>query len=122
MSNRRRPLLEVEPDRVDGRGRGLLVLGGDEGDRLPLVAHVVLGEQRLVGRDPERGQVAVLEQRHVRPGDHRVTPDIASAFETSSPLISALWTGERSAFAQSIPGTRTSSTYSVRPVTCSMPS
>ena len=50
------------------------------------------------------------------------TPGIASAFEVSSPLISALWTGERSAFAHSIPDTRTSSTKIVRPVTCSIPS
>ena len=53
------------------RLRGLLVLGRDERDRLALVAHVVLGEQRLVGRDPERRQVPVLEQRHVLPRDRR---------------------------------------------------
>ena len=50
------------------------------------------------------------------------TPGIASAFETSRLVIPALCTGERSAFAQSIPGTRTSSTKVVRPVTCSIPS
>ena len=50
------------------------------------------------------------------------TPGIASAFDASKDVIAALWNGERSAFAQSIPGTRTSSTYVVRPVTCSIPS
>ena len=40
----------------------------------------------------------------------------------SSRLMSARWTGERSAFTQSVPGTRTSSTNVVRPVTCSTPS
>ena len=50
------------------------------------------------------------------------TPGIASAFEASNAVIVALCSGERSAFAQSIPGTRTSSTYVVRPVTCSIPS
>ena len=32
------------------------------------------------------------------------------------------WCGDRSAFVQSMPGTRTSSTYVVRPVTCASPS
>ena len=50
------------------------------------------------------------------------TPGIASAFDASNDVIAALCSGERSAFAQSMPGTRTSSTNVVRPVTCSMPS
>ena len=62
-------LLEADLDRVD-RGRGeLLALGRDERDRLAEVAHLVLREQRLVGRDAERGEVPVLEQRDVLPGD-----------------------------------------------------
>ena len=50
------------------------------------------------------------------------TPGIASAFDVSRPLNVALWCGERSAFVHSVPGTFTSSTYCVRPVTCSIPS
>ena len=68
----RRLLLELEADRLHRRRRGLLVLGGDERDRLALVAHVVLRQQRLVGRDAERREVAVLEQWDVLPGDHRL--------------------------------------------------
>ena len=68
----RRPLLEADLDRVD-RGSGeRLALRGDERDRLAEVAHLVLREQRLVGRDAERGEVPVLEQGDVLPGDHRV--------------------------------------------------
>src|SRR5205823_155135 len=58
-------LLEVDLDRVDRGGRGLLALGGDGGDRLALVADVVLGEERLVGRDAERLEVAVDVARDV---------------------------------------------------------
>ena len=50
---------ELELDRLDGRHRGRLVVGGDDRDRLPLVAHVVLREQRLVLGDAQGGQVAV---------------------------------------------------------------
>ena len=64
-------LLELDPDRVDGRLGRVLVLGRDERDRLALVPHLVVGEERLVGRDPERGEVAVLEERHVVCRDHR---------------------------------------------------
>ncbi len=49
-----------------------LALGGDERDRLAEVAHLVLRQQRLVGRDAERGEVPVLEQRDVLPGDDGV--------------------------------------------------
>ncbi len=75
----RRLLHEIEADRLHGGLRGLFVLGGDDGDRLALVADVLLGEQGLVGRDPERREVPVLEQRYVLPGDrvdalHRVDP------------------------------------------------
>ena len=38
------------------------------------------------------------------------TPGIAAAFDVSSPENVAVWTGERSALTQSVPGTRTSST------------
>jgi hypothetical protein len=48
--------------------------------------------------------------------------DLASAFDVSRDVIAAWWCGERSAFTQSMPGTRTSSTKTVRPVTCSIPS
>ena len=68
----RRLLGDVELDGVDRFQGGLLVLRRDECDRLPLVAKVVLREQRLVGRDPERGQVPVLEQWDVLPRDHRM--------------------------------------------------
>ena len=61
-------LLEVDRDRVDGLGGPVLVLGGDQRDRLALVAHLVLGEERLVGRDPEPREVAVLEQGHIGVG------------------------------------------------------
>ena len=50
------------------------------------------------------------------------TPGIASALPVSSFVIPAKWCGERSAFVQSVPGTRTSSTYVMRPVTCASPS
>jgi hypothetical protein len=50
------------------------------------------------------------------------TPFIASALEVSTRVMSARWTGERSAFAHSVPGTRTSSTNVDRPVTWAMPS
>ena len=42
----------------------------DDRDRLAQVAHLVLREQRLVGRDAERREMPVLEQRHVLPRDH----------------------------------------------------
>ena len=66
----RRQLLEGEVDRVDRRHRGVLVLGRNHGDRLTLVAHLVLREQRLVRGDPECGEMPVLEQRYVLPRDH----------------------------------------------------
>jgi hypothetical protein len=47
---------------------------------------------------------------------------IAWAFFVSSFLIPAWWNGERSAFAQSMFGTRTSSTNCDRPVTWATPS
>jgi hypothetical protein len=50
------------------------------------------------------------------------TPGISSAGRVSSFVIAAWWTGERSAFAHSVPGMRTSSTYVVRPVTWATPS
>ncbi len=50
------------------------------------------------------------------------TPFIASALLVSRFVIVALCTGERNAFTHSVPGTRTSSTKTVRPVTCAMPS
>jgi hypothetical protein len=65
-------LLEADLDRVDRLGRELLARGCDDGDRLAEIAHLVLREQRLVRRDAERGQVAVLQQRYVFPGDDRV--------------------------------------------------
>ena len=65
-------LRELDLDRLDRSHRRLLVFGGDDGDRLALVADVVLREQRLVGGDAEPRQVPVLEQRHVRACDHRV--------------------------------------------------
>ena len=65
-------LLEADLDRVDRLGGALLALRGHERDRLAEVAHLVLREQRLVGRDPECREVPVLEQRDVLPGDHRV--------------------------------------------------
>ncbi len=63
----RRLLGEVDLDRLDRRHRRLLVLGGDDRDRLALVAHVVLRQQRLVVGDAERGQVPVGQERHVLP-------------------------------------------------------
>ena len=123
MSKSGWPLVEIDLDRLDGSLRGLLVLGGDERDRLALVAHLVLGEQRLVAGDAERLEVAVDEARDVLPGDDCVDAlHRGSAFFVSSFVIPAWWTGERSAFAQSMLGTRTSSTNSVRPVTCATPS
>ena len=66
------PLVELDVDPGDGLGGGLLVVCGDERDRLALVAHLVLRQQRLVGRDPQSREVPVLEQWHVLPGDDRV--------------------------------------------------
>ena len=65
-------LREVDLDRVDGRHCRFLVLGRDDGDRLALVADVLLCQQRLVFRDAERREVPVGEERHVLPRDHRV--------------------------------------------------
>ncbi len=62
----------VELDGLDGQLCRRLVLRRDERDRLALVANLVLREQRLVGRDAERGEVAVLEERDVLPRDDRV--------------------------------------------------
>ena len=62
----------------------LEVLGRDRGDRLALVAHLALGEQRLVGRDAERLEVAVDVLGHVLVGDdrahagHRARPRLVS--------------------------------------------
>jgi hypothetical protein len=50
------------------------------------------------------------------------TPGIASARLVSMPVIAAEWCGERTAFVHSVPCTRTSSTYWVRPVTWARPS
>jgi hypothetical protein len=50
------------------------------------------------------------------------TPVIAEAFVVSSERRIALWCGERRALTQSVPCTRTSSTYSVRPLTWPTPS
>ncbi len=65
-------LLELDVDRLDGRHRRLFVLRGHDRDRLALVANLVLREKRLVGRDAERREVPVLEERHIRVRDHRV--------------------------------------------------
>jgi hypothetical protein len=68
----RRALLEADLDRVH-RGCGeLLALRGDERYGLALVPHLVLREERLVGRNPECGEVPIGEQRHVLPRDDRV--------------------------------------------------
>ena len=72
MSKSARALLELDLDRLDRRLRGLLVLGGDDGDRLALVAHVVLGQQRLVAGDAERLEVPVDVPRDVLLGDDGV--------------------------------------------------
>ena len=50
------------------------------------------------------------------------TPFIASALLVSRFVITALCTGERKAFTQSVPGIRTSSTNTVCPVTWATPS
>jgi hypothetical protein len=65
-------LLELNLDRLDRGLRGLLRLGGDDGDRLALVADVVLREQRLVGGDAETFEVAVDVLGHVGVRDHGV--------------------------------------------------
>jgi hypothetical protein len=50
------------------------------------------------------------------------TPGIDPAFVVSSERTMALWCGERRALTQSVPCTRTSSTYCVRPLTWPTPS
>ena len=65
-----RAFREVGGDRLDGSHGSFFIGCGDDRDRLPQVAHLVLGEQRLVARDPERRKVPVLEQGHVLPRDH----------------------------------------------------
>ena len=65
----RRPLFVFDLDQLDGLAGGVLVPRRDHGDRLPLVADVVLGEQRLVRRDTERFEVAVNVFWHVLVGD-----------------------------------------------------
>jgi hypothetical protein len=64
-------LLELDRDRLDGGLRRLLGLRGNHRDRLALPAHVVDGEQRLVGWDAEALEVAVDVVRHVLVGDDR---------------------------------------------------
>ena len=92
-------------------------------DRLALPAHVVLGQQRLVGGDAEALEVPVDVVGHVLVGDDRVHAGHAPrALLVSIERMSALWCGERSALHHSVPWTRTSSTYCVRPVTWAMPS
>ena len=118
----RRPLLVVDLDRVDRRLARPPRLGGDDGDRLALVAHLALGEQRLVGRDAERLEVAVDVLRDVRVRDDRVDARHRLGLAGVERVIAAWWCGERSAFAQSVRPTRTSSTYCVRPVTWPTPS
>ena len=70
----RRPLLELDLDRLDCLARGVVVDRRHGRDRLPLVADVVLGEQRLVGRDPERLEMAVDVLRDVGVRDDREHP------------------------------------------------
>ena len=119
MSNSGVRSLVGDVDRGDGLHRLRLALGGDDGDRLALVAHLAVGQQRLVGRDAERRDVAVHVERHVRCVTTAWTPSSASARVVSRRVMAALGCGERSAFAHSVVGTRTSSTYRVPPVTCS---
>ena len=68
----RRLLGEVDLDGVDRGHRRLLVGCGDERDRLALVAHVLLRQERLVLGDAEGREVPVREERHVLPRDDRV--------------------------------------------------
>ena len=89
----------------------------------PLVAHLVDREVRLVGRDAERRQMADDVRRHVPVQcDGRARPGCFSAFDVSMLTMRADSCGERRPLHQSMPGTRQSSTYCVRPVTCAIPS
>jgi hypothetical protein len=115
-------LLVVHPDGGGGGEGGLLGLRRDGRDDLALPAHLVLGEQRLVGRHAERLQVPVDVLRDVPVRDDRVDAGIASAALVSMERICAWWCGERTALVHSVPWTRTSSTYWVRPVTWARPS
>ena len=64
----RRQHLVLDGDRGHGPSARLLVVGGDDGDRLADVAHEVAGEHRLVGGDQPVGRAA----RHVVGGEHGV--------------------------------------------------
>ena len=66
----RLPRLVLHPDRRGRPPRGLRVVGGDQRDRLPLVAHLVDGEDRLV----LALQPVELLARHVLVGEHRDHP------------------------------------------------
>jgi hypothetical protein len=94
----RRALVVLDLDQFDRLAGSLLVDRCYGRDRLAFVTDFVDGEQRLVGRDPERLEVPV---------------DIVG---------DVLVSDERSAFVQSVPRTRTSSTYCVCPVTWATPS
>ena len=80
----RRQRLEVDLDLRGGAARGLGVVGGDDRDRLALVAHLVPGEDRLVG-DLEpvglaAGDVLVGEDRvHAGDGERGRDVELADA-------------------------------------------
>ena len=78
-------LREVDLDGVDRGHRRLLVVGGDERDRLALVAHVLLRQQRLVLGDAEAGQVPVHRSGTSSHVMTAWTPGIASAFGRVEP-------------------------------------
>ena len=60
--------LVLDPHRRGGAARLLRLLGGDERDRLAVVAHAVGGQHGLVGELEAVGLLA----RHVRVGEHGV--------------------------------------------------
>ena len=89
----------LDDDPLRGPPRGLRVVGGDQRDRLALVADHVDREDRLV---------PVLEAEelvagHVVVGEDREDPGVARAAVTSTPRIRAYGCGLRRVTPQSMP-------------------